>query len=109
MATIVMATTSSISVTPRCRCMAYLRLHEAGAGSIVIVRVPTVIVVPGLAVSRPWSSNWKVPVGLAAMPEGAVSAIAAPSAPSTGVDQLVSPGLQLLPAAACWLGCTTSR
>ena len=67
----------------------------------MIVCVPTVSVVPGLEVSRPCVSNRKVPVGLALVLVGAVSWIAAPSAPMSGVDQDVSAWLQVLPEAAC--------
>jgi hypothetical protein len=67
----------------------------------VIVWVPMLKVVAGLAVSAPLPENTKLPVGLATTPEGALSWTAAPLAPITGVLQVVSWALQVLPDAAC--------
>jgi len=66
METMVMATMSSTSVTPRWRCCrgavcgahGYCTCTKPLPASIVILRAPTVTVVPGLLARRPWVSNW---------------------------------------------------
>ena len=67
-------------------------------GVSVMVWVPTVMVVPAYTVSRPWVSNWNVPVGTRAGVRGRRSpGSAEPSAPMSGVDQEVSAGLHDVP------------
>src|SRR5438045_2800323 len=68
---------------------------------MVMLRDPIVSVVAGLLLRRPWSSNWNTPVGLTLVFDGALPWTAFPSAPITGVDQVVSAGLQPLPKGAC--------
>ena len=68
---------------------------------MLICRAPMVMVVPGLANSRPWASNSKTPAGAALIPVGAELAIASPVAPSSGVGQVVSLVRHALPAGAC--------
>jgi hypothetical protein len=107
-ATIVIATTSSISVSPRFASASMPRAHgyctctKPVWASIVIVAVPTLIsAVAGAELKAPLPLNTYRPSGLADTLLGALPATAAPSRPTTGVLQVVSLGLQVLPEAAC--------